>query len=106
MAWKYSMDGFRFLFKERAFRQEIMLGICLIGIEFFRETPIGIRIYLISSFVLILVTECINSAIETVIDRIGLERHHLSKKAKDIGSAAVFITILHFAGIWLGSWFW
>jgi diacylglycerol kinase (ATP) len=92
------------MFKERAFRQEILLGFCLVALELFRTTPLHIRFYLFSSFALILTIECLNSAIETVIDRISLEAHHLSKRAKDIGSAAVLIALLHFGIVWLWSW--
>jgi diacylglycerol kinase (ATP) len=54
---------------------------------------------------LILMAETINSAIETMIDRISSRRHELSKKAKDIGSSLVFIAILHFGIVWIFSFF-
>ena len=57
-----------------------------------------------SAYVLILLAEAINSAIETTSDRISPEKHELSKKAKDIASAAVFIAIIHFAIVWILSW--
>ncbi|MDR0640443.1 MAG: diacylglycerol kinase [Holosporales bacterium] len=102
----YSIDGVGALVKERAFRQELLLGGVLAGIE----SSIGnksalILLYLLGSYLLILITECINSAIEAVIDRIGPERHLLSKKAKDLGSAAVFMALIHFGIAWTASWF-
>ena len=77
----------------------ILLGI----IEIFRDTSLNMRLYLFSSFMLILFAEAMNSAIEATVDRVGLEKHELSKKAKDIGSAAVFITMVHFAITWVLS---
>ena len=56
-----------------------------------------------SSYMLILFAEAFNSAIEATVDRIGIERHELSKKAKDIASASVFITMVHFAIVWILS---
>ncbi|MDR3224636.1 MAG: diacylglycerol kinase [Holosporales bacterium] len=95
-AAKYSVSGILYLCGERAFRQELALGIILIAIEFFRDTPGNLRLYLFSSYCIILITEAINTAIETVINRISTDYHELSKKAKDIGSAAVIIAIAHF----------
>jgi diacylglycerol kinase (ATP) len=101
----YSISGIRLLLKERAFKQELFLGLILGTIEFFRHTKISILLYIIFSYIIVLITESLNSAIETVVDRIGLESNDLSKKAKDIGSAAVFIAIIHLAVIWIMSWF-
>jgi diacylglycerol kinase (ATP) len=83
-----------------------MLGALLFGIECFRETSVNARLFLLGAFILVLVTECLNSAIETIVDRIGIEQHPLSKKAKDLGSAAVLITLVHFTIVWIISWFW
>lgn len=99
----YSLNGLKYLLKERAFKQELLCGVVLGFIELFRNTSSLMRIYLFSSFILILLAEALNSAIETVVNRISLENHELSKKAKDIGSAAVFITMLHFTVVWLVS---
>ena len=102
-AFFYSMSGFRYLLKERAYKQEHIAMAALCIIEICRNTSIYMRLYLFSSFVLILFAEAVNSAIEATVDRVGLERHELSKQAKDIASAAVFITMVHFAIVWILS---
>lgn len=99
----YSLSGIKFLLKERAFKQELVCGLLLAFIELFRNTSIPMLLYLFSSYILILLAEALNSAIETVVDRISLQNHELSKKAKDIGSAVVFIAMLHFGIIWILS---
>lgn len=97
----YSTAGLKATFKhEAAFRQE--LALCLVMM------PLGIwlgqtgveRALLIGSLFLVLIVELINSAIEAVVDRFGGEQHELSGRAKDIGSAAVFMTLLNVAVIW------
>ena len=102
-AFFYSINGIKYLLKERAFKQELFCGVILIFIEFFRNTSSAILLYLFSSFMLILLAEALNSAIESVVDRISIEKHELSKKAKDIGSAVVFIAMFHFTIIWVLS---
>ena len=102
-AFFYSMSGVKYLLKERAFCQELIVMATLAVIEIFRETSLGMRLYMFSSFVLILFAEAVNSAVEATIDRISLDKHELSKKAKDIASAAVFITMVHFAIVWILS---
>jgi diacylglycerol kinase (ATP) len=72
-------------------------------------TPLGLwlgrsaveRALLIASILLILITELLNSALEAVVDRIGLQRHELSKRAKDMGSAAAFISMVTAAVVWV-----
>ena len=102
-AFFYTLSGLKYLIKERPFRQELGIAVILIFIEFFKNTSFSMLIYLISSYFLILITEGINSAIESIIDRISSERHELSKKAKDIGSAVVFIAMVHFGIVWILS---
>ncbi|MBQ2176013.1 MAG: diacylglycerol kinase [Alphaproteobacteria bacterium] len=102
-AFFYSMSGLKYLLKERAFCQELIVMAVLIVIEMFRDTSLNMRLYLFTSYMLILLAEALNSAIEATVDRISHERHELSKKAKDIGSAATFIMMLHFGIIWLLS---
>ena len=100
-AFFYSMAGLANAWKnEAAFRQEAFLAIVLIPISFWLghdATQIGL---LILSVFVVLITELLNSAIESAIDRIGSEQHELSKRAKDIGSAAVFISLVSLAVIW------
>jgi diacylglycerol kinase (ATP) len=98
----YSWAGFKAAFRhEAAFRQE--LGLCTILI------PLGTwlggsgveRALLISSLLLVLVVELVNSALEAVVDRFGGEHHLLSGRAKDLGSAAVFTALLNALVIWV-----
>ncbi|MDR1233740.1 MAG: diacylglycerol kinase [Holosporales bacterium] len=105
-AFLYSIDGLRILLKERAFRQELILGFILGIIEYlFGDKPTLVLLYLLGSYFLVLITECINSAIEIVVDRISIEQHPLSKKAKDLGSLAVLISLIHLGIAWTISWF-
>ena len=98
----YSVAGIKAAFKhEAAFRQESLLFFILAPLAFYvGETAIEI-ILLISCLLIVLITELLNSAIEAVVDRIGSEFHELSGRAKDIGSAAVFVSLVLVAGIWL-----
>ena len=104
-AFFYSMSGLKYLLKERAFKQELMVFAVLAVIECFRNTSLPMLLYMFSSYMLILLAEALNSAVEAAVDRIGSEKHELSKKAKDIGSAAAFIMMVHFGIVWLLSFF-
>ncbi len=100
-AFFYSMAGLASAWKnEAAFRQECLVAIMLLPISFWlgqNATQIGL---LILSIFIVLIVELLNSAIETTIDRISDEQHTLSKQAKDIASAAVFVSLLLFVVIW------
>lgn len=86
---------------EAAFRLELLVLVLLIPAAW-RLTTVGVeRALLIGSWLLVMIVELINSAIETVVDRIGSERHDLSGRAKDLGSAAVFGAIVLAASVWL-----
>ncbi|MDR2666526.1 MAG: diacylglycerol kinase [Holosporales bacterium] len=102
-AFYYSLNGIRFLVKERAFKHELYLGCIIVVIELFKNTSPTMRLYLFSSYFFILVTEAFNSAIETTVNRIGVKKHALSQMAKDISSAAVFLAIFHFGIVWILS---
>ena len=101
MALTYSVQGIKFaLSKQTAFRQEAVIGIILIPLALlFGETGIE-KAFLIYSILLVLIVELINSSIETTIDRIGSEKNDLSKRAKDMASGAVFISLLNLLIIW------
>jgi diacylglycerol kinase (ATP) len=100
-ALHYSMAGLRAAYiGEDAFRQEVLLAAILIPLVFVLPVPWGGRAAMIASVLLVLIVELINSAIEAVVDRVSLDRHHLSKRAKDIGSAAVFLALLNVAVVW------
>ena len=90
----YSLKGLKAAWvNEAAFRQEAVAAIIAIIIAFYLDISQIDRILLIGSVVLVAIVELINSAIEAVVDRVGTEYHELSGRAKDIGSAAVFVTI-------------
>ncbi|MFZ6648342.1 diacylglycerol kinase [Undibacterium sp. TJN25] len=100
-AFFYSIDGFKNAWKnEHAFRQELVLVI--IGSIVALAMPVSAfeKLMMIAVLVLVLVVELINSAIEAVVDRVSLERHSLSKNAKDFGSAAVLLTFLIAVATW------
>ena len=98
----YSVEGLRACFaSEEAFRLEIMLAVVLTPLAFWLGDSPAERGLLLVAIVLVLLVELLNSAIEAVVDRIGLEYHALSKKAKDIGSAAVFISLVSFFVLWV-----
>ncbi len=100
-AFGYSMKGFAAVWKyEAAFRQEVVLAIILIPTAFWlAQTHIEL-ILLISSVFWVLMAELANSSVEAVVDRTGSERHELSGRAKDIGSALVFMSLLLLAIVW------
>lgn len=91
----YSYRGIRSALKnEAAFRQEFVLILVLIPLAFWLGETVEQRLLLIGPCVLVVVVELVNSAIEAVVDRIGSERHVLSGQAKDMGSAAVFFSLV------------
>jgi diacylglycerol kinase (ATP) len=97
-----SMKGLAGAFREEAaFRQELALAVLVIPLGLWLGRNGLERAMLIAPMFLVLVVELINSAIEATIDRIGLERHTLSGLAKDIGSAAVLMSLLLLASVWI-----
>ncbi|KQQ33505.1 diacylglycerol kinase [Duganella sp. Leaf126] len=100
-AFFYSLDGLKSAWRhEHAFRQELVLFIVATAIALALRISAFEKLVLIAVMVLILIVELINSAIEAVVDRISLERHPLSKNAKDFGSAAVLLACLLAAATW------
>ena len=87
--------------EESAFRQELTLTVCLVPVALLLPFSALERLMLIGSLVLILIVELLNSSIEAVIDRISLEHNGLSKRAKDYGSAAVTLSLLICAMVWI-----
>lgn len=100
-AARYSWQGLQAAFKhEAAFRQELALAVILIPLAvWMTKDPLELS-FLVGSLFLILIVELVNSAIEAIVDRFGGEHHELSGRAKDIGSAAVLISLLNAALIW------
>ena len=98
----YSLTGLRSTFKyEQAFRLEVYLSVVLIPLAIWlAHTPIELTL-MIGSWVLVMIVELLNSAVEATVDRIGMEQHELSGRAKDIGSAAVMLSVLLTVFIWL-----
>jgi len=98
----YSVQGLKSAFhNEAAFRQELLLALIFIPLAFFiAQSPVE-RVVLIALTVLVLVVELLNSAIEALVDRVGLEHHELSGRAKDMGSAAVFVSLALWAYAWV-----
>jgi diacylglycerol kinase (ATP) len=100
-AFSYSVSGIGAAFRhEAAFRQELLLAAVLIPIALFCRKPGSDKALLIGSVMLVLIVELLNSAIENLTDRVSLEIHPLSKRAKDLGSAAVLLSLLTMAIIW------
>ncbi len=97
----YSMQGIRATFKhEAAFRQELLLAVILIPLAFFVTQDVVKLVLLIISPLLVLLIEILNSAIEAIVDRFGEEHHELCGRAKDMGSAAVFFSLLIVMVVW------
>lgn len=101
-AFHYSLAGLRAAYRcEDAFRQESWLAIVLLGASFLLPVSGVGRAMMIASVLLVLIVELLNSAIEATVDRVSLDRHHLSKRAKDIGSAAVFLALANVLIVWV-----
>ena len=100
-AFMYSVSGLCEAFRnEAAFRQELLLAAILIPIALFSKRAGGEKAILIGIVILVLVVELLNSAIENLTDRVSLEIHPLAKRAKDLGSAAVLMSLLALALVW------
>ena len=100
----YSVAGLRLAYRgESAFRQEFWAAAVLVPLAFWVGRSWIEVVLLTGSVALVLIVELLNSAIEAAIDRVSFEWHELSKRAKDIGSAAVFLAVLVCAGIWLAA---
>ena len=100
-AFGYSLAGLRAAYRhENAFRQEVWLASVLIPVAFLLpENGVG-KAVMIASVLLVIIVELINSAVEATVDRISLEDHRLAERAKDIGSAAVLISLINVAVVW------
>lgn len=102
-ACHYSLAGLAAAYRhEDAFRQEALLAVILIPLALFLPMPVtGIgRALMVASILLVIIVELLNSAIEAAVDRISLDDHLLAKRAKDIGSAAVLISLVNVAAVW------
>ena len=103
-ALRYSIAGFRHATRhEAAFQQEVLLFLLLLPAALLLPVPTLDRLVIVLSMLLVIVVELLNSAIEATVDRISFERHPLAGQAKDMGSAAVFLSLLLAGGIWVGA---
>jgi diacylglycerol kinase (ATP) len=97
-----SLDGLSAAFRhEDAFRQEVLLALVLIPLALYAPAPGIGKALMVASVLLVLVVELVNSSIEAVTDRISLEDHVLAKRAKDMGSAAVMLSLINVPVVWL-----
>jgi len=100
-AFSYSLSGLHAAYvNEDAFRQETWLAALMIPAAIALPVPAMGKALMIGSILLVLIVELLNSAIEAAIDRISLDRHRLSKRAKDIGSAAVLVALINVLVTW------
>lgn len=100
-AFHYSLAGLRAALQaEHAFRQEVLLATLLVPLALLLAPSGTARALMLGSVLLVLVVELLNSAVEAAIDRISLDDHRLSKRAKDIGSAAVLIALINVLATW------
>jgi len=98
----YSVEGLRAAYRhEDAFRQEVLLALVLIPLAFFLPASGPGKALMIASVLLVLIVELLNSAVEATVDRVSLEHHRLAKRAKDIGSAAVMMSLATVVVVWL-----
>jgi len=101
-ALQYSLDGLSAAFRhEDAFRQEVLLALVLIPLALYSPAPGPGKALMVAAVLLVLVVELINSGIEAVTDRVSLEDHVLAKRAKDMGSAAVMLSLINVPVVWL-----
>ena len=100
-ATRYSIDGLAAGLSEAAFRQELALAAVLIPFGLYLGGSAIARALLVGSVLLVLVVELLNSALEAAVDRVSLEDHALSRRAKDLGSAAVMVSLANVVAVWL-----
>ena len=100
-AFGYSIAGTLAAFKhEDAFRQEVILSAILIPLALYLGQTGIEQALMIASIILVIIVELLNSSLEATVDRISVKRHKLAKRAKDIGSAAVFFSLVNATVIW------
>ena len=101
-ATRYSIAGLAEAARhEAAFRQELLLAAVLVPLGLLLGRTALERALLVGSVLLVLVVELLNSAVEATVDRISLEKHPLAKRAKDLGSAAVMLSLVMLGTVWL-----
>lgn len=100
-AFLFSLSGLALAYRhESAFRQEILLAAVLVPLACVLDVAAIERVLLIGSVLFVLIVELLNSGVEAAVDRIGFDTHRLSKRAKDLGSAAVLLSLVALALTW------
>lgn len=102
-AFGYSLAGLRAGWQETALRQEMLAALVLLPLSFWVGRSWIEVVLLAGSVLIVLIVELLNTGVESAIDRIGPEWHELSKRAKDMGSAAVLLSLLLCAGTWIAA---
>lgn len=101
-ALNYTLAGLKAAYLcEDAFRQEVWLALVLVPLALLLPVSGVAHGLMLGSVLLVLIVELLNSAIEAVVDRVSLENHRLAKRAKDIGSAAVFVSLVNVFVVWV-----
>jgi len=101
-ATRFTLRGLAAAFRhEEAFRLELLLALGLIPSALFVPVSGAVKALMVASVLLVLIVELLNSALEATVDRISLEEHPLAQRAKDIGSAAVFLSLVNVGAVWL-----
>jgi diacylglycerol kinase (ATP) len=105
-AFFYSADGFASAFRnEAAFRQELVLFIVLLPVLYFLPISLLFKCLLLSANTMVLIVELLNSAVESIVDLVSPDYNIYAKRAKDMGSAAVLLSLLLAAILWAGALF-
>jgi diacylglycerol kinase (ATP) len=100
-ALKYTFEGLKqAVLHEAAFRQEFIFAIISLPVMFFLEMPGIIRLLIFFATMFVMVTELLNTGLEAIVDKVSPEFHILAKQAKDMGSAAVFLSLITLAIVW------
>ncbi len=102
-AFGYSLAGLRAGWYEKAFQQEAVAAVVLVPLSFWLGQTWIETSLLIGTVVFVMVVELLNTGLESAIDRVGPEWHDLSKRAKDMGSAAVLLSLLLCVGVWAAA---
>ena len=100
-AFRYSMSGLRMALGETAVRQELVLGVANLAALILLPLSPAVRIALFALWMCVLIVELLNTAVEAVVDLVSPDFHELAKRAKDLCSAAVFLSLTAFFSVWV-----
>ena len=102
-AFMFSLQGLRMGWGETAFRQEVIAAVLATPVAFWLGKTWVETAVLVSAMVLVMVVELLNTAIESTVDRVGTQWHELAKRAKDLGSAAVLLSLTLCLAVWAAA---